>query len=125
MRSLFFKIFIWFWLSYMLIGAVSLALFLTTHDPLPSSAGTWSGTSRAALSFYAEQAAAIYERKGHVGLAAYLQQLSQVSRFQAYLFDAKGHEVSQRPIPAGIAELARGAQHGGQREFAIAHGNPY
>jgi len=93
MRSLFLKIFLWFWGAMVLIG-LTLFLVVTTMqpDPLPLP---WRESTSAALAAYATAAATVWEENGRSALDLYLdaQHLRTHARLQ--LFDAQDHALSQ------------------------------
>ena len=114
MRTLFLKIFLWFWAA---MALVVLALILTytllnllQEERLQQEA---NGPTRV----FAETAAKTFEREGDPGLSEYLARIENQARQQAYLFDANGTEVSARNAPSEVSELARQVLSGQQHEF--------
>ncbi|HEX8235379.1 MAG TPA: ATP-binding protein [Abditibacteriaceae bacterium] len=94
MRSLFLKIFLWFWGAMILIG---LALFLvvttTLPNPLPAP---WRESTGNALAAYAAAAASAWEQGGRPQLAAYLVKQGQQSNSNLHFFDEQDRELSGR-----------------------------
>jgi two-component system sensor histidine kinase CpxA len=114
MRTLFLKIFLWFWAA---MALVVLAIILTyillnllQEERLQQEA---NGPTRV----FAETAAKTFEREGGAALGGYLARIENQARQQAYLFDANGMEVSARNAPAEVSELARQVLAGKQHEF--------
>lgn len=71
MKSLFWKIFFWFWGAMMIIGLALYVVVLTTRpEPLPQA---WRETAAAILAAYGEDAVAAWKAGGQSSLANYLQ----------------------------------------------------
>ena len=110
MRSLFLKVFLWFWLAMALVIG---ALFLTTEltrerRPL----GAYSGMDRV-MDAFGQSAAATYEREGREGLARIFGDPAAHPDVTFYLFDESLVEMTGRDVPpeardAGRRALARG-----------------
>ncbi len=92
MRSLFIRIFLWFWAATVLLVAVLLgSVYLTQPDPQTPH---WRALTRSFLALYAQQAAQSYESHGCIGL----QSVFESSPFPAFahhraLTDQLGHSV--------------------------------
>jgi len=113
MRSLFLKIFLWFWLTMLLIALAFVFTWSTQPEVVLSR---WRAVTGDALTLYAVSAAEIYDREGPAGVAAYLQRLEQRARIRAYLFDEQLQPLSGNPSPQ-VGQLAQRAQQSGQAEF--------
>lgn len=97
MRSLFWKIFGWFWGAMLLIGLTLYLLVLTTRpDPLPQP---WRETAGTALYEYARTALEQWRMGGRSQLAAYLLNAGRRSQSFFWLYDAEGRELSGNPLP--------------------------
>jgi len=107
MRSLYFKIFLWFWLAMALVGTA----FVISTVTLQNSAANARFRSFVAsgLTLSAQSAIEVYEEGGHDGLAAFLDRLEERNRLTAFLFDAGGRELSGRDVPDGGAVLVEQA----------------
>jgi signal transduction histidine kinase len=111
MRSLFFKIFLWFWLTTVLVGGAFVGIDLIgriRHDT----------TRRQTLlghivTLYGEHAVDRWINDGWAGLQAYCGQLQKTDDMQIALFAANGEELSGRSVPRGAAELATRLATGG------------
>ena len=89
MRSLFFKIFLWFWAAMALVGAaLYLAVTSISPDPLPQA---WREEAGNALAVHAATARDIYERDGDKALASYFLRLRHEAHIGAWLLDKDGN----------------------------------
>jgi signal transduction histidine kinase len=108
MYSLFWKIFIWFWLTVVIVGVTMVVTAVIT----PSSENE-QREARAKLSIYlpieAKRAAETYEREGKTGLKNHFDGLRESAFFEPYFFDNSGHEVfDHNPGPRAL-EFANAA----------------
>lgn len=104
MRSLFLKVFLWFWLAMVLvIAALAVTSYLTRPERMPRPPEFVQGI----MSAYAGSATEIYEREGSQGLASFLEHLEREARVRAYLFDASGKELTGRSAPPDEQEMAK------------------
>ena len=104
MRSLFLKIFLWFWLATILVAGV----FIGSES--------WGRTRQAEsrvrilfrniLQLYGEQAVANWELSGAEALRTCADQIYQKASMRVFLFDEPGAELTGRPIPPGSREFA-------------------
>lgn len=123
MRSLFWKIFIWFWLAIGIVISASAIAFLTTDaEPLEAR---WREVSRHLLAAHAYVAGATYVRNGQRDLNEYLENLEQNSHVKAYLFDQQLRELSGRSAPLGAIELAKSALDTASTQKGILEGKDY
>jgi two-component system sensor histidine kinase CpxA len=103
LRSLFLKVFLWFWLAMVIvIGALAVTSYLTRteqsfHPPQFIDA---------VLSAYARNAAEAYEQGGASRLEAYLQHVERETGVRMQLFDARGAELTGREAATAERELA-------------------
>src|SRR5438132_9878848 len=115
MRSLFLKIFLWFWLGMIL---ANVALFLSVAATRPSQPSRpWRDASVAGLS--ARRAADIYDQSGSEALDAYLKQFESTTGIYSVLMNEQGKELSDRALPSGGQELADRAAKSGVSEFNV------
>ena len=104
MRSLFLKIFLFFWVTVVLIGAA----IVITWSLQPEIVFTrWQALMSEALATHAQNAADILERQGPAAAAAYIQRLNLAGRMQAELLDERGQPLIGEPS----GEAARVAAH--------------
>ncbi len=110
MRSIFWKIFLSFWLVQALFIAMALVLALRPSKPVVAG---WRTMTGGALAYYGQNAVTMLERGGARQLRDYFQQVEQRGGIRFYLFDARGQEVSGQTAPdaaRGLAAAVRGRQ---------------
>jgi signal transduction histidine kinase len=105
MRNLFLKIFLWFWMAFVIVGVTLAAIVAITRS---------NETMIARLSLYlpleARHAADIYEREGKTGLRHQFDQIIESGSIAPYLFDENWKDVLGRTPPAGAVEFAKTAR---------------
>ncbi len=102
MRSLFLKVFLWFWLAMGLVVAV---FFLVSELTRPSEMYSRGSMTDRYTSFIAETAAVTYEREGRPGLVNYLERVAGHAGVRARLFDEQGMELSGLGAQQGAQSL--------------------
>jgi two-component system sensor histidine kinase CpxA len=112
-RSLYLKIFIWFWLAMIVINVAFFAAFALTR-PTPSRR-SWRDLAQTGQN--AQKAAEAFEQSGAAALSANLQATEKGSGVAANLFDENGRELSGREAPAGAAELVTRSAESRDLEF--------
>src|SRR5262245_3122768 len=118
-RSLFLKIFIWFWLAMILINV---ALFAAVAITRPTPTGrSWRDLAQVGPN--ALKATEVYEQDGATALATTLQETERGSGVTATLFDENGRELSGRTVQPGAAELIQKAEKSNEIEFNFAGRN--
>jgi len=118
-RSLYLKIFIWFWVTTILINV---ALFYAVALTRPTPTGrSWRDLAQVGPN--AMKAAEVFEQRGPVALAAALQETEKASGVTATLFDANGQELSGRPVQTAAPELIQKAAESNEVEFNFAGRN--
>jgi two-component system sensor histidine kinase CpxA len=115
MRSLFLKIFLWFWLAMILVNVASFLSFIATHKEHEREMRSESFAP--ALEIYAQTAVEIYEKNGASVLNDYLTRLERPAHLRAFLFDSKGVQISNHLAPPGAREAAINALQNGGRLF--------
>jgi signal transduction histidine kinase len=105
MKSLFLKIFLWFWMAFVIVAMTLCAVVAITRS---------NDMTLARLSIYlpleARQAADIYEREGKTGLKRHFGQVIASGSVAPYLFDQNGKEVLGRNPSAQAIEFAKAAR---------------
>lgn len=97
-RSLFFKIFVSFWLTMALtIGVLTLMVWISNSQSLPDRASR--GPVREALTLYSEATVRVYEREGPQALQEFVRRSLNESGTEIFLFDGDGN-----PITSGSAD---------------------
>ena len=115
-RSLYLKIFIWFWLAMIIISvALFAAVALTRPTPMRRS---WRDLAQVGPN--AQKAAEIYEQSGPGALTAALQATEKASGVSATFFDESGKELSGRAVPPSAQELRARAMESRDIEFNFA-----
>ncbi len=115
MRSLFLKIFLWFWLTMLLIALA----FVITWSLQPEMVyARWQSVMAEALATHAQNVAELLERQGPEAAAAYLQRLNRVGRMQTSLLNDQDQPVIGKPT-ARASELAARALQNGHAEFEV------
>ena len=122
MRSLFCKIFLWFWLATILVAGVFIGIDVWDQargrraPPLEFLVNS--------ISLHGQCAADRWERGGHAALAAYCAELEQKLHLDGVLFDSGRVELSGRPAPAKAAEMAVRVLDSGQTDTQRAADGP-
>ena len=103
MRSLFLKVFLWFWLA-MVVVITTFAV--TTHLTRTPESFRPPQFIEAVLTGYARNAVAAYERDGAAGLEAYLNHVKGETGTRNQLFNANGAELTGAEADASVREVA-------------------
>ena len=115
-RSLYLKIFIWFWLAMIVINVAFFAAVALTR-PTPTRR-SWRDLAQTGPN--AQKAAEAYEQSGAAALNAALQATEKNSGVNATFYDESGRELSGREVPAGAAELIARTAESRDLEFNFA-----
>jgi len=105
-RRLFWKIFLPFWVAQALLLGV---LYLRLHTRLHTENPWWVQPEKRLVPTLADLAARRYEEGGQSALRGLLDQSSTPRRSNYWLLDASGHELSGRPFPGELLDLAQRA----------------
>ncbi len=114
-RSLFLKIFLWFWLTMVAVG---LALVITLWMQPELIVGRWRAATGDAIALYSQTAAEEYDRYGATGLNNYLQRLDSSTHIRAAVLDESGHVLGGSVGP-GAEPLVERTAHSDQPEFIV------
>jgi len=115
MRSLFLKIFLWFWTTVLLIGVA----IVITWSLQPEIVFTrWQALMSEALSTHAQTVAEIFERQGPAAARSYVQRLNRLGRMETFLLDDRGQPLIGNPS-GEAARLAASAVESGRSKFEI------
>ena len=101
MRSLFFKIFISFWIAQALFLVLAILVTLAFR---PQRNSTWEALRSTALS----DAINAYESGGRQQAQVYLESLQATHHVRVYVFDEQGVEISGRSSPGWAERVAAG-----------------
>ena len=118
-RSLFLKIFLWFWLA-MIIANVALFAAVAITRPTPTGR-SWRDLANVAPN--AQRAGEIYDQEGSAALAAFLQERDRRAGINVVFYDVNGNELSGRVPPPGATELVAKANQADDVEFNFAGPN--
>jgi signal transduction histidine kinase len=102
-RSLFLKVFLWFWLAMVVVITV---FAVTTH--LTRTEGSFRPPLfiDAVLAGYARDAAAAYDAGGGAGLEEELRHVEHETGLRMHLFDSRGVELAGVQVPPPVREAA-------------------
>jgi two-component system sensor histidine kinase CpxA len=100
MRSLFLKIFLWFWLSVVLVSLATALIAAITQSNSENTA--WQ--NQALLDIEAARSVDIYEREGAGALKKHFEDLPKRPMY-AYLLDEQGREVLGQKLPEQAIRL--------------------
>jgi signal transduction histidine kinase len=123
MRSLYLKIFIWFWLAMILVSSTLIFSVVTTHSEF--TANRTEQFDKILTSLVAARAADLLEDHGMGALADYLASLQQTLGWQAYLFDDEGKEILSQPTPAEAGQIAQSALQTNEPRYLLAKGKKF
>jgi len=119
MRSLFLKIFLWFWATDVLIAITAALIIGLSIQNQPEIVGSrWRQTTGDALALYADSAAEVYERSGKAGLTDFINRLERTSRVHASLRDEQGNYIAGQNH-AQTSDVIALAQKSDQPEFRV------
>jgi signal transduction histidine kinase len=93
MRSLFLKVFLWFWLATALVVAVVL---LSAELTRPDETFAPRGRMDRIMRIVAQTTASTYEREGAEGLTNYISLMEREAGVRGHLFDGQGNDLSNR-----------------------------
>jgi two-component system sensor histidine kinase CpxA len=136
MRSLFVKIFLWFWVGMALVSVVSLLSAMATESSplfatpwlrflvrqhiggqLKTEPGSftshWTGVMGNCVRLAGQSAVEIYERDGKTALHDYLNQLQEAAHIHIFLFEENDGRIAGGPVPEDISELTSHLQGDG------------
>ena len=115
MRSLFLKIFLWFWVA---MALVSITLILSElFSDTRSSQARDDAVDRTMTPLIADNFIEIYDTQGKAGLSAFLSRSESSFPWTPYLFDANGNEVSGRKVSPDTRQAYELAPRNGQTEI--------
>lgn len=103
LRSLFLKVFLWFWLAMVVVIATFAVTTHFTRSPEPFRPPQFI---EAVLKGYAREAVAIYGREGATGLQQYLNYIKDETGTRNQLFDASGAELTGADAPQPVRDIA-------------------
>jgi signal transduction histidine kinase len=115
MRSLFIKIFLWFWLANTLVvGVLVLTTIGTPYGPGREGMRVFAGHM---VTLDGEKAVAVLERGGSDALRQWIGQVNRATGVHFFLYNESGEELLSQPAPTGAKELALRAAQSGDTEL--------
>src|SRR5215470_1320094 len=106
MRSLFLKIFLWFWLTVILVGLTLVITALITRSNSQADAEGWKASVSFAVTGEANRAVGIYEREGMAALRKHFEVMQKTRFISFYLLDELGKEIVDQKPPQQAVDLA-------------------
>lgn len=109
MRSLFIRIFLWFWAATVLLVAVLLGTVYLTEPDVQTP--HWRSLTRSFLDLYSQDAAARYEQRGCAGLREFFDRQEPFPELgkRGVLTDTSGHNLCGAEVLSSKAQFAREA----------------
>ena len=107
MRSLFLKIFLWFWAIQVLIGLAMYAYWSMQPETVQTR---WHAATSSAITLYAQAAAEEADRYGQTGINNFFERIKGTARIDAGLQDDSGKLLAgsvPEPARALVAEASR------------------
>jgi two-component system sensor histidine kinase CpxA len=123
MQSLYFKIFLWFWLAMVLVSGTLIFSVVTTQTEF--TANRAEELDKILTSLVAARAADMLQDHGMGALADYLESLDSTLHWEAFLFDDEANEILSQPAPAEANIIAQAALQTNDTRFLISHGRKY
>ena len=118
MRSLFLKIFLWFWATVILTGIALILSFVFQHNAVPAR---WHKMMEDAARFSGSAVVAEMERGGSGAAGAYLDHLADEVHVRACLLDADGSPIAGKPC-AFFSDVTREAVRTSDSGFSSKYG---
>ncbi|HET6143093.1 MAG TPA: ATP-binding protein [Candidatus Acidoferrales bacterium] len=113
-RSLFIKVFLWFWVAMILVGATLIFSIVKTQTVFVQARE--DETDRTLAPLFATHLADVYERQGLPALSAYLR--NPPRPYVSVYFFTENREISGRVVDALVNEMAQRARDSGQTQIA-------
>src|SRR5215469_349373 len=110
MKSVFLKIFLWFWLTVVLVGVTLVITTLVTSPNSQTKAEEWKASVSVFVSGEASRAVDIYERGGAAALRRHFEDIRGARFVHQYLLDETGREVLDQRPPQQAIDLATTSQ---------------
>lgn len=107
MRSLFFKIFAWFWLANVIVVGMLIATIGPPRDPNRKQFQDWAGDM---LHMYGDRALSELNEKGTPAAQAYVKQVRERTGLQVFVLDTNGRDILGQVPPEGALDAATRAK---------------
>ncbi len=116
MRSIFIKIFLWFWLAMAFSSVAMIILTVTQVGPVAQHrrqlAAERSRLMQQALSFYGEAAVEVFNRDGRAGLEAFMGRLERSTTVHLFFFEGRQQVLSDPEPSPSVLDLVSRASRG-------------
>jgi signal transduction histidine kinase len=123
LRTLFLKIFLWFWLAMVLVSGALILSVVTTQSQFTARRAAQS--DRTITPLVAARAADVLDDHGMGALSDFLASLDTTLHAQAYLFDDEGKEILSQPAPPLAEALAQTALQTDDTKIVITRGTKF
>ena len=117
-RSIFLKIYLWFWLTTALILAAQVGLDRLT-DSGPPIAFHVQQTLKPVLAMYGHTALQYHLSGDQDALRKWTDELKTLTALDAYLLDSTGQGATDRPLPQDVRVVAERARQSGKTELSL------
>ncbi len=111
MRSLFIKIFVWFWLAMILVAGAAVVSLHAYLDPREEGLRAMARHLKNPAGYVAVE---ILEENGPAALRQHLERWSRHAGFRGFVFDGQGAEVSGQDVPPEAVEAAERVRETGE-----------
>jgi two-component system sensor histidine kinase CpxA len=118
MRSLFLKMFLWFWLTAILTGIALVLSFVLQPGGIPTR---WHAALTETAGVYGRAAAGEFERGGVAAAAGYLDELFANAHTNSCLYDPDGREIAGHAC-SSFDSLVRRARNSQASVFGMRYG---
>lgn len=119
MRSLFLKIFLWFWAAAIVTGIALILSFVLQRGGIPER---WHAALSEAAGIYGKAAVGEMEHGGRPALTTYLSDLGRSAHTQACLFDQNGTAIAGAKCDSFRSLLKRADESSRHSAFDIRYG---
>jgi two-component system sensor histidine kinase CpxA len=120
MRSIFLRVFLWFWLAMALAAALLIYTSPWLAGPPPEE--RWREDTAAVLSIYGEKAVDLYDRSGEEALRGYVDDLERSEGLALFVLDDVANDLLGRRLSPPARNAAKRALLSGQTEYARGRG---
>ena len=119
MRSLFLKIFLWFWATAIVTGLALILSFVLQRGGIPDR---WHAALSEAAAIYGRAAVGELERGGQPAIATYLDDLERNAHTHACLFDQNGTEIAGTTCGSFRSLVERATRSSAHSSFDLRYG---
>jgi len=111
-RSIYTKIFLWFWLA--MVGVTASVILITLATGTQPLGRRWMSRT---LDYYGRSAVDFYQHGGKPALEEYLKDIEESSGIRATLFDPASNDILGRGVPPGGERVLADARASGKSQF--------